>query len=665
MANFFRIVRLALGRKYTFTLAILCSIGVAVLWGANLSLVKPIVELIFADRPPHAWVEAQVAEAQEKVGLTRAKLANVEQKLASALPAEEKDLEFQRQMLQERLKLEQQALAWARWIEPLVKKLLPNSIFGALAVIIGILVLMTLVKDVVLVGNLMLVERLTQLAMFDLRKQLVRKTLKMDMAHFGREHSSQIMHHLTSDLNCACQGVNVVCGRMILEPLKALACLIGAALICWKLLVLSLIVAPLAGYVLFRLTQSLKRANRRAMEEMSLLFTLLSETLTNIQAVKAFGMERHERRRFHLRGKSYIRKAMRIMFYNSIGRASTEFTGITIISVAFILGTYLVANPQTTILGITIIDEPLSLGSMLMFYALLMGIGDPSRKMSEVINTFQRGIAAADRVYAVLDKEPTIVDPPRPKVVSSAKPELRFDGVSFHYTPDQPVLRKIDLKIPFGQTVAIVGPNGCGKSTLLNLLPRFYDPVDGAVRLEGIDVRELRMRDLRGMIGLVAQQAMLFDDTVRSNIRYGSPRATDEEVTAAAEKAHAHRFILEKLEQGYDTKVGERGGRLSGGQRQRILLARAILRNPRFLILDEATSQIDLESEQLIHRVLEQFRRGRTTLLITHRISSIALADRVIVMDGGQILDDGTHEELMRRCDLYNRLYMSGMRQSA
>ena len=665
MANFLRIVRLALKRRTTFVAAILCSLGVAVLWGANLGLAKPIVELIFADRPPHAWVDMKVAEAQEKVGLTRAKQVTVAEKLAVARPDEIADLHFQQQKLEERLKLEQQALGAAKWIQPLAKKYLPNSTFGALAVFIGILVVATLLKDVLLVGNLMLVERITQLAMFDLRKQLVRKTLRMEMAHFGREHSSQIMHHLTNDLNCACQGVNVVCGRLILEPLKMLACLVGAALICWKLLVLSMIVAPLAAYVLFRLTQSLKRANRRAMEEMGILFTLLSETLTNIQAVKAFGMERHERRRFHVRGKSYIRKAMRIMFYNSLSRASTEFTGLTIICVAFIAGTYLVANPQTTILGVTIIDQPLSLGSMLTFYALLAGIGDPSRKMSEVLNSFQRGVAAADRVYAILDKEPTIVDPPRPKSIANPKPELRFENVSFHYTPDQPVLRGIDLKIPFGQTVAIVGPNGCGKSTLMNLLPRFYDPVAGAVRLEGIDLRELRMRDLRGMIGLVAQQAMLFDDTIWTNIRYGSPRATNDEVIAAAEKAHAHRFILEKLELGYDTKVGERGGRLSGGQRQRILLARAILRDPKFLILDEATSQIDMESEQLIHRVLEQFRRGRTTLLITHRISSIALADRVIVIDGGRIADDGTHDELIRRSELYNRLYQSGLRQTA
>jgi ATP-binding cassette subfamily B protein/subfamily B ATP-binding cassette protein MsbA len=665
MANFLRIVRLTLKRKYTFAAAILCSIGVAALWGANLGLAKPIVELIFADRPPHAWVDARVEEAQEKVGVTRARLADVEQKLAAALPAEKADLEFQRQKLQDRLDLEQKQIAGAKWVQSLTKSYLPNSTFGAIALIISILVVLTFIKDVLLVGNLMAVERLTQLAMFDLRKQLFRKTLKMEMAHFGREHSSQILHHITNDLQCACQGVNAVCGRLILEPLKMVACLIGAAFICWKLLVVSLVVAPLAAYVILRLTQSLKRANRRQMEEMGLLFTLLSETLTNIQAVKAFGMERHERRRFHHRGKSFIAKAMRIMFYNSLGRAATEFSGLSIICVAFIAGTYLVSHPQTTILGFTIIDHPLSLGSMLAFYALLAGIGDPARKMSEVLNSFQRGVAAADRVYAVLDEAPTIVDPPKPKTIASSKPELTFDNVSFHYTAEQPVLRDIQLKVPFGQTVAIVGPNGCGKSTLVNLLPRFYDAIEGAVRLDGIDVRELRMRDLRRMIGLVAQQAMLFDDTVRNNIRYGSPRATDDEVVAAAEKAYAHRFILDKLEQGYETKVGERGGRLSGGQRQRILLARAILRNPKFLILDEATSQVDMESEQLIHRVLEQFRRGRTTLLITHRISSIALADRVVVIDGGQIVDSGTHDELMRRCDVYNRLYLSGLRQSA
>ena len=230
------------------------------------------------------------------------------------------------------------------------------------------LVVATLIKDVLLVCNLLLVERMTQLALFDMRKRLYRKTLSMELAHFGNDHSSHLMHRFTGDINCAFNGANVLLGRMILEPLKMLACLIGAALICWRLLIVSLLIAPLAAYIMVRLAQSLKKANRRAMEEMGKLYEMLSETFSGIQAVKAFGMERHERRRFHLRGKNFIRKAMRIMFFNAMGRASAEFMGMTIICVAIITGAYLVINQQTTLLGIPIMDRPLGFGSLLAFY---------------------------------------------------------------------------------------------------------------------------------------------------------------------------------------------------------------------------------------------------------------------------------------------------------
>lgn len=665
MKNFLRVVQLTLRRRWTFAAAVACSIGVALLWGANLALIKPLIEVVFAGQSPHALVQAKVAALERERAALAAQLAAAQAGLDAASAPHSLERQRQLQMLQQRLAVQQRLLATARQTRDLVLRWLPDHTLAALMGFLLLFLIATLVKDALLVGNLVLVERLTQLAMLDLRNRMFRRTLVMELAHFGEGHSSHLMHRINSDVHCVFAGVNVLCGRFILEPLKMLAFLVGAAWICWKLLLISLLVAPPAAYVLVRLTRSLRKANKRAMEEMGQLYTLLTETLTNIQTVKAFGMERYERRRYHQRGKRYFHRAMRIVFFNALGRASTEFLGMTIICVAIGAGAYLMFHPEATLLGIRLMDRQLSLGSLMTFYALLAAMSDPARKMSEVMGTLQRGIAAADRIYEILDAQPTIVDPPAPVVLASRRPELLFDHVSFHYRPGQRVLHDVHLHIPFGQTVAIVGPNGCGKTTLLSLLPRFYDPTSGAVRLDGIDIRHLRLKDLRRRIGLVAQQAVLFDDTVFNNIRYGSPQASEQEVVAAAEKAHAHRFIVERLEHGYQTVVGERGGRLSGGQRQRILLARAILRDPEFLILDEATSQIDPESEQLIHRVLEQFVRGRTTLLITHRMSSIALADWIVVMDMGRIVDAGTHEQLLARCPLYARLHRLEFQQAA
>jgi ATP-binding cassette subfamily B protein/subfamily B ATP-binding cassette protein MsbA len=285
--------------------------------------------------------------------------------------------------------------------------------------------------------------------------------------------------------------------------------------------------------------------------------------------------------------------------------------------------------------------------------------------LSDIYTRIQAGLAAAERVFPILDRESAITDPTNPQPLPQPHRELIFDHVRFRYEPEKPVLDDIDLRIPYGETIAVVGPNGCGKTTLVNLIPRFYDPAEGAVRVDDVDLRDVKLRDLRRRIGLVSQQTLLFDDTVGNNVRYGSPHATDEEVIEAAKKARAHRFIMEDLEQGYDTSVGQGGNRLSGGQRQRIALARAILRDPEILILDEATSQIDLESEQLIHQALEQFVRGRTAVIITHRLSTLDLADRVVVMNAGRIDDVGTHEELIRRCELYRGLYEIHFKQSA
>jgi subfamily B ATP-binding cassette protein MsbA len=672
MRNFLRVIQLILRRRMTFALTATCSLVVACFWGANLGLVKPIVDITFSGKSPHTWANDQVLEASQRVAILEQRLHDAERNLpflpiAEQAAARRKILADEQQLQSEKLGL-RQAEAYHPWIV----NYLPDDSFWALALLVGILCAATVVKDAFLAANMYLVERLAQLASFDLRAQLMRATLHREYDAFTKDRTSDLLSRFTSDTVAIHAAVNALVGRVLLEPLKALACLIGAAFICWRLLVLSLVVAPLACYLAYKLAQSLKRANRRAMEQLAELYSRISESLGGIQAVKAFGMERHERRRFHEESKNYYFKSLRIAIYNACARTSAELTGTIIISLAILAGAYLVLNQQTTLLGIKIMERPLSPGSLLAFYALLAGVSDPARKLADVFNYIQRGLAAADRVYEVIDSPPVIVDPPRPERLTNPHPEVVFEDVSFHYPPAnpgkgpiQPVLKNINLRIPYGKTVAIVGPNGCGKSTLISLLLRFYDPVEGCVKLDNVDLRQMRQQDLRSRIGLVAQQAVLFDDTVANNIRYGSPHATDEEVIEAATKAHAHRFITEKLEHGYDTVVGERGNKLSGGQRQRILLARAILRNPAILILDEATSQIDLESEQLIHRVLEQFTRGRTTIMITHRVASLSLADEVIVLDGGRVLDMGTHDQLLSRCDLYRRLYQVGFKASA
>lgn len=648
MENFLRVARLALRRRGTFALAAVTSLLVALLWGFNLGLVKPIIELTFSPHTPHAHLDSLIhSESQRQAQL---------QQQIDALP--QADASNRARLLHEL----DDAKGWQGWLQaivPTLKRILPDHSFKALVLLVGILFVATLIKDGLLVANMMLVERLSQLAVFDVRRNLFRSVLKADVADLSEDRSSGLLSRFSTDLASLAHGLNMLLGRMLLEPLKIVACLVGAAMISWRLLVVSLLLAPLAILLVSRLSRSIKRANRRALDDSETMLGMISEAVIGIFAVRAFGMEAYERRRLHAHNKLAYRRSMRITLYNALGRATIELMAVVIISLAMLAGAYLVMNQQTTILGIPIMDEPLSLGSLMAFYALLAGVTDPARKLSEVINFLQRGYASADRIFDVLDRPVAVVQKPKAIRAIPAKPALKLENVSFSYDGETQVLRDLSLSIAFGETVALVGPNGCGKSTLLNLLPRFYDPTEGAIKMAGLDLRELHLPSLRKRLGVVAQSALLFDDTILANIRYGSPRATDDEVVAAAEQAFAHRFITEKLTDGYQTVVGERGSNLSGGQRQRILLARAILRNPEFLLLDEATSQVDLESEQLIHRVLEEFRKGRTTIMITHRVSTLALADRIVVMDGGSIIDQGTHDQLLKSCPLYLRLQQS------
>jgi ATP-binding cassette subfamily B protein/subfamily B ATP-binding cassette protein MsbA len=551
------------------------------------------------------------------------------------------------------------------WIAPAAHRWLPTTPFGTLIVVCLFVIVVTVVKGLFRIWNGIAVSRLGCQIGYDLREQFYSKVLRLDMSNFTEAGRGDIMNRCTTDLNSIGSGVQRLFGQALLEPLEVLVCLGIAAYISWQLLLLTLFIAPVAGFSIHWLGKALKRTHKKAMQELSVIYETLSETLGGIKLIKAFTMEIAETSKFGKSSNALYRKQMRIATYNAIVSPLVETLGIIMVLIASVMGGYLVLGQHTHILGIRISDIPLTHGDMSIFFAMLAGMSDPARRLSGEFSNIQQAVAAADRVYEILDREQKVVEVANPVALPVLRRSLKFENVSFQYHAEKPVLRGVTLDVKAGETIAIVGPNGCGKTTLLQLLPRFYDPAGGRITIEGNDIKDVALNELRQRFGLVSQEILMFNDTVENNIRYGKPNATMAEIEAAARSAHAHTFITEKLPEGYQSLVGPGGSRLSGGQRQRISLARAILRDPEILLLDEATSQIDIESEQLIFEVLEKFSRDRTTFMITHRTSMISLADRVVVMDQGRIVDAGSHSELVGRCDLYRRLCHFGYRESA
>ena len=655
--SFGRVLRLTLRYRWTFLASVACALVVAALWGGNIGALFPVLKIAFQGQSLQQWVAEESAHSRQAIVDYRQQMERAERAAQAAPPAEQAALAAGVRRLEGKRVAEEKALYYYTLAQPYLERFVPHDPFLTLVLMIGLLFVGTAIKDLFLVANSILVARLAELTTFHLRKQFYRRTLRLDVATFSNEGASDLMSRFTNDMNSISAGLVSLFGRMIREPLKGIACLAGAAFISWRLLLFSLLLAPPTLLAVRWLAKTLKRANRRAMEEMAQIYDTLDETFRGIKIVKAFTMERQERWRFHHAGKKYYHRAMKIARYDSLTHPITELGGIVTICLAVLAGAWLVLQGKTELFGIRMTERTLSIESLLIFYGLLAGVADPLRKLSDVLTRIQQASAASERIFAMLDREPTVRDAARPVAPPRHHVDLVFDGVNFAYQAGQPVLHDVNLRIQFGETIAIVGPNGCGKSTLANLIPRFADPTGGEIRLDGAPLPQLRLRQLRRQIGLVAQETLLFDDTVYNNIRYGAPWATRDQVVEAAKQAHAHAFIENQLAEGYDTVVGQFGGRLSGGQRQRITLARAILRDPAIIVLDEATSQVDIESEQLIQRVLERFVEARTAIIITHRLATLALADRIVVMEAGRILDVGTHAELLARCPLFARLY--------
>lgn len=650
MHNFFDLLRPALKYRWTIGGILFTSLMVGLLWGLNIGALYPVLKVAFEKQSIRDYVADEIASSNQEVAKLQAELAQA--------PASS------RRSIESRIESQERSGRFYSYILPVAARM-PNDPFQAIVAIVLLLVAGTALKGIFVFCNLMLVAALEQRITFDLRQRFFHKCLKLDLGSFGEERSSSLMSRFHADVGFIAAGVRALAGTALREPLKMMACFVAACWISPRLLMLSLLLTPITAFTIRKLASSIKRANRKSLEEISSLFGVLSEAFHGIETVQAFTLERQQRRKFYGVAKSCMQKTMRIAFYNALTKPVTELLGICFIALALISGAYLTINEATHIGPIRMLDQPLDMFQMMLFFGFLVGATEPARKLSDVFNAIQAGTAAADRLVPLIEQAPAIVDPPQPEALPAGLQHIRFANVSFHYNNETPVLHEIELEIKAGEAIAIVGPNGCGKTTLINMVPRFHDPVHGSVLINGVDVRNVRVRDLRQRIAMVTQRSLLFDDTVYNNIRHGRLNASQTDVIRAAKAARADRFITEKLEDGYETVIGTAGGNLSGGQRQRLALARAMVRDPEILILDEATSQIDIESEQLIHQALEQFAKNRTLIMITHRLSTLELADRIVVMDQGRIADVGTHSDLMGRCGLYQRLHEIQFKRTA
>ncbi len=655
MKDFVRVLRIAC-RQRTALVGLVCSsLLIAAFWGINIGAVYPLVEVVFKGDSLPGYVSQKIASSQLQIESHQQRIAEIQAELAA-------DEVPNRRKLTSRLRIErlgiesmQRSLWVLQGVEPYLAKHAPETPYATLLWLMGFLLTGTVIKLVALAANLMLVQVVTERTAIAVRGLFYRRALQLDLDEFGDTGSADLTSRLTTDVAYLNGGINTLLGRLIREPLKLIVCLGGAAFVCWRLLLLVMVVLPLVGLVTHFLSRAIRRASRRVMSEMGQIFGMLNDSFAGIRLVKICNTQAVERARLNAGLRSYYGRSIKMAFYNTLARSTSEFLGTVVVCIGIIAGGYLVVNQKTHLMGIRMSLHPMEVGHVLLFFGFLIGASDPARKLAEVWSDLQRGIAAAQRVFEIIDRPVRVrnaavtVSPPRPHRL------IRFQDVHFRYPSGPPVLGGVDLEIRHGETIAIVGPNGCGKSTLISLLCRFDDPWQGAVMLDDVPLSQMRIRDIRRRIGLVTQRTTLFDDTIANNIGYGCRRRDRDAIEQVAKMAYADDFIRNKTPDGYDTVLGSQGVRLSGGQMQRIALARAFLRDPDILILDEATSQIDLESEHLIHQALSKFLVNRTGILITHRPTSLAMADRIVVMADGQIADVGRHDELLAS----NRFYQS------
>lgn len=519
-----------------------------------------------------------------------------------------------------------------------------------LNVIIAAAVVLTLLKSVTFYWQTYLMNDMSHRVIRDMRRDLYAKLVHSPLSFYAKRRSGELVSRVTYDTGIVRDAISEGLMDAIFQPIELIVnitLLLSIRWIFgipWSLVILIMVVTPLVIYPVVRIGKMLKKMSRSSQQAMGDINASLYETVTGVRVVQAFGMEDYEKKRFGRFNTEYYRSTMSLVSRNLMIAPVTEL-------VAMICGCAVVWIGASRV-----INQEMSAGAFFAFAAALFSLFRPLKRLSRLHAINQTAMAAAERVFQTIDERNEIVEPADPVTLGKLQTSIEFRNISFSYEPTRKVLDRVSFTVQKGEIVALVGPSGSGKTTLLNLLPRFYDPAEGEVLLDGHDVRKASLRSLRGQIGIVTQETILFNDTVSANIAYGCADTDPALIEEAARVANAHDFI-QKLPNGYLTPIGDRGFKLSGGEKQRLAIARAVLKNPPILILDEATSSLDTESERLVQDAIHKIMMGRTVLVIAHRLSTVKDANRILVLQDGRVIQDGRHDDLIRQPGLYARLH--------